>query len=178
VKRHLLWVIVVIGVHEAFCQWEPGIGFSFGYSEEAKHGPTIDYFHPLPIRQCYVVCGYSYSNAGVSPPAEWLKSDLGLHILNGDWLQPIPLSELHRFFAGVQIGDNVYALPRISYNIYGDYASIGWGFVGGFCVHPSRRIALGASIAYDRLRYDDTLDIFGPVGLLSAHLNVLFKFPR
>ena len=177
-NRCTLGLLLVVGVQGAFGQGDPGLGLALDYSEEAKYGTTIQYFHPLQIQQFYVVGGYSYSKGGVSPEPGSLAPEHGLHVLGSEWVQPIPLTHLHRFFAGVQIGDYVYALPRISYNIYGDYRSVGWGFVGGFYVHPSRRIALGASLAYDRLRFDNKLDRFGPVGLLSAQLNVIVKFPR
>jgi hypothetical protein len=176
--RYLVPLILVFSVQPAFSQGTSGIGFTLGWSDEAKFSPTIHYFHPLPISQFYAVGGYSYSNAGVSPPAFVVDPSPGVSTVASTAVVRSYFSELHRFFAGVQIGDYVFALPRVSYNFYGDYSSLGWGFTGGILAHPSQRFAIGGSIAYDRLRFDSKLDRFGPVALTSIQLNVLFNFAR
>ena len=81
-------------------------------------------------------------------------------------------------FAGVQLGDVLFVSPRVSYNWYGPYRSMGWGISGGFAFKLGGRISLGLVAAHDRLRFDDAVDAYGPSPYTSLSLLANFWFVR
>jgi hypothetical protein len=160
-KRTILLTFIALLSSPAFGQGQPGIGVGVGWSQEAKLSLTAEYFHPLPLKQFYAVAGFSFSNSGTQVT---------------DDIHNMYFSGINRLFLGIQIGDYLFALPRVSYNIYGKYTSVGWGFTGGMRIHPHRIISFGFGVAYDRLRFDSTLDRFGPVSATTVGLDLQFSF--
>jgi len=149
-ERYVLFLIaaVVLMASSLPAQSRGALAFGIGFTESEKPLLSMSYLHRTGSLKIYGLGGMGFFHPGAQvsegkDPATYFAS-------------------VFQIFAGVQLGDILFVAPRVSYNWYGNYRSIGWGVSGGFAFRVVPRISLGLVAAHDRLRFDDTVDPYGP----------------
>jgi len=174
--KAILAFAMCFAIAEARSQGRAGVQLGMGletFIDNGGYSVSMTYFHPLLFKQIYATGGlYAHESAVrvVAPVAEPAVP----------WFTPEPYSYFRTSrgaAVGLQIGEWVFVRPSLSYNFYGDYNSPGWGFSGGLLIHPNGEMAVGFSIDYARLRFDHTLDAYGPVETTDFVLLLRIKFP-
>jgi len=145
-------------------QQRGGLSLSVGFTESEKPVIAASYFHRVASPKIYAVGGMGFFSPGVQV-SESQDPD-------------VYFASVTQVFAGAQLGDVLFVAPRISYNWYGPYRSMGWGVSGGFAFKVGPRISLGLVAAHDRLRFDDAVDEYGPSPYTSLSLLANFWFVR
>jgi len=143
-------------------QGTSGISIAGGYSNEANLALSASYFHPVLMKQLYVDGGFSYFNVGQS-------------VIVADDIQNSYFANISQAFVGIRLGDYLFASPKLSYNWYGKYKSVGWGFAGGLLLHPADQLSFGFFIGHDQIRFDSSLDGYGPTSITSFSVVVNFN---
>jgi hypothetical protein len=136
--------LTIFSISSSASQGSHGIELAAGVVENFGFSFSAAYFHPLPLQQFYAIGGVSFCSAHGSSnvvPADW-----------GNVLRTTNPPAIQRLFLGVQVGDYLFAIPKLSLNSYGKQTSIGWGLDGGLMLHPSRFIAFGFKFTYDQFR--------------------------
>jgi len=171
-----IFLLLCVAALEGRGQGAPGVQLGVGPDEFVNNvgvSASAMYFHPLLFKQIYATAGMTYSEGLVHYfPADPKPGGYGLSPSTSSYF-----TGSGGAFVGLQIGDYTFVMPSLSYNFYGNHASAGWGFAGGLLLHPSRVIGVGFSIDYARLRFDNSLDVFGPIERTSFTLLLRFKFP-
>lgn len=149
---------------ELTAQTRGGLSLSIGFTESEKPVIAASYFHRVAAPKIFAVGGLGF----FSPGAQVSES-----------LDPeVYFASVTQVFAGAQLGDVLFVAPRISYNWYGPYRSMGWGISGGFAFRVGPRLSLGLVAAHDRLRFDEAVDGYGPSPFTSLSLLANFWFLR
>ncbi len=150
-KSTLVFFIFLISTN-IFAQKGSGLTVEGGFALQGGMTFSSSYFHPLIMKQFYVDGGFRYFNT-----MQFVTDD----IFNRHF------SKINQVFAGVRLGDRLFANPRIALNWYGKYTSPGWGFSGGILIHVSDQFFVGFSINYDQIRFDTSVDKYGTTKLTS-----------
>ena len=173
-KTPALLILCVIAL-EARGQGTPAMQFRMGLASSTTgnvYTVAADYAQPLLFKQIYATGGIYFSEW--RPPTEGDPPPAGTAYLPPRYSG---FGESRGAALGLQVGEYTFIHPTLSYNFYGAYRSLGWGFAGGLLLHPTRFFALGFSIDYTRLRFDHALDEFGPVECITYSLLFRIKFP-
>jgi hypothetical protein len=132
--KHSAWVIVLVFMPIVlFAQGRRGLSFSGGITSDINYAFSASYFHNVGIKHIYFDGGFRFIGNGA------------MHS-SGDI---VGSTNVNQAFAGIRVGDYLFAEPKISYNWYTDHNMIGWGFTGGMLAHPNDRFSLGLSVGYD-----------------------------
>ena len=145
-------------------QTRGGLALSLGFTESEKPVITAAYFHRVAPIKIYALGGLSFFHPGsqVAEPKD----------------PEVYFASVSQFFAGIQFGDVLFVAPRVSYNWYGPYRSMGWGISGGFSIHVMPKVSLGLVASHDQLRFDDSVDAYGPSPFTSIAVTGRFWFVR
>ena len=145
-------------------QTRGGLALSFGFTESERPVISASYFHRVTPLKIYAMAGWSFFHPG-SKVAE--PQDPFTHFAS--------VTQIH---GGIQIGEVLFISPRLSYNWYGSYRSMGWGLSGGFSLRVSPKVSLGLVASHDRLRFDNAVDAYGPSPFTSVSIVGRFWFVR
>lgn len=160
----LLCIVFALCASGLSAQTRGGLSLAVGFTESENLVIASSYFHRVASPKIFAVGGIGFFNPGAQVSAS---------------LDPeVYFASTTQVFAGVQLGDVLFVAPRISYNWYGPYRSMGWGVSGGFAFKLGGRISLGLVAAHDRLRFDDAVDGYGPSPYTSLSLLANFWFVR
>lgn len=157
-RLNLILTILILPI-TVIAQYRGGISLSGGIATEGLTF-SASYFHPLVIRQFYIVGGFDY-----------LKKELSVT----DDIYHLYFSKVSQAFFGVRIGDYLFAIPKISYNWYGKYESVGWGIAAGLLWRPTDHLSLGFSVGHDQIRFDSSVDQYGPAQYQSISLIINYQ---
>jgi len=160
-KTLTLLILMVILPISSFGQGTSGISIGGGYSTEANLTLSASYFHPVLMKQLYLAGGFSSFNVGQS---------VGVT----DDIYNLYFVTVNQVFVGIRLGDYLFASPKLSYNWYGKHKSVGWGFAGGLLLHPVDQFSFGFFIGHDQIRFDSSLDRYGPTSITSFSAVVNF----
>ena len=140
------------------------LALGFGFTESEKPVLSMSYLHQTGSLKIYGLGGIGFFH----PSAQ----------VSGGKDPATSFASVFQIFAGVQFGDVLFVAPRVSYNWYGNYRSMGWGISGGFAFRVVPKISLGLVAGHDRLRFDDTVDPYGPSPFTSISLVARFWLVR
>jgi len=160
----MLCTVFALSTSGLSAQTRGGLSLAAGFTESERLVVAASYFHRVAAPKIFAVGGIGFFNPGAQVDES---------------LDPeVYFASTTQAFAGVQLGDVLFVAPRISYNWYGPYRSMGWGISGGFAFKLGGRVSLGLVAAHDRLRFDDAVDAYGPSPYTSLSLLANFWFVR
>jgi len=130
-------------------------GLSFGGGIEYPGGLALSgsFFHPIVMNQLYIDGGFRRFYV-----YEYRTDDIHNQFF----------TDVNQALLGIRLGDYLFANPRITWNWYGKYKSLGWGFTGGLLIPVVKQLSLGFGVGYDQIRFDNTLDSFGATRITSV----------
>ena len=137
-----------------------GIALALGFTESEKPVVSASYVHRIGVWQLSGVGGVAFFHPGSQVAA---PKDPDLYF-----------ASVSQVSGGIQLGEVLFVAPRLSYNWYGTYASVGWGITGGFSIRVSREFSFGLAAMHDRVRFDDAVDAYGPTPFTSISLAGTF----
>jgi hypothetical protein len=149
-------LLLMIFAQNLPAQYQGGLGLSLGFTPSEKPVISANYTHQIVPHRVYALGGFTFFHPGSQIAA---SEDPDKYFASAT-----------QFFAGVQLGDALYIAPRLSYNWYGPYRSVGWGISGGFSIQLTKKLSLGLGAAHDRLRFDNSVDAYGPSPFTSVFL--------
>ncbi len=153
-------ILMCCGSLSAVAQYSSGVELSVGTQDRVGYSYSGEYFHPLPLHQFYVVGGVT------------------------TFMQPrFDAILFQKVFVGVQIGEYFFIVPKFSYNFYPNHSYYAhthqpyydWGLDAGLMIHPSRLIAFGFKLSYDRGPDDTNLEGDHLVDVNSMAIFFRFK---
>jgi len=159
-RRVILFIVILLIAGNAVAQ-EDGISLGAGIIDPGSFSFHVSYFHSILLRQLYLDAGFKHLETGGGQPT--------------DDFDHLYFSNVNHFFIGLRLGEYVFVNPKLSWNWYGKYNSLGWGISAGVLAPISEALSVGLEFGYDEIRLDRSLDRFGGTRPLSIGLICAFR---
>ncbi len=154
-----VFALVVLG-QGLLGQTRGALVLGVGFTESEKPALSVSYMHRVGPLKIYGVGGLGFFHPGTQVSQGKDPS--------------VYFASTSQLFAGIQFGDMLFVAPRISYNWYGAYNSLGWGISGGFAFRAVPKLSLGLVAAHDRVRFNESADPYGPSPFTSISFVARF----
>jgi prolipoprotein diacylglyceryltransferase len=159
-RKSSLALMILLLPAMMFAQLRGGLSFTGGVSHPGILTLSGSANIPVLVKQLYIDTGFRSLNTRYKVT---------------DDLFGYRFSSVKQVFVGIRLGDYLFANPRLTWNWYGKYNSLGWGFSGGLLIPVLDQLSIGYSVGFDQTTFDTALKRYGPIEFISVSGMIILR---